>query len=372
MNKVNLTKYNMCTGKLEPVSDNSLGLESGSVIIPGFADVHTHGVSGFEFEDASSASIETMLKTYARLGTVYVMPTLGTVGLEQIHTATDNILSAVVKTDGADGYARVLGIHYECRYLSPVKAGAHDKSLLKNPSIDEAAVLIDKVASASERLGRRLHVHFTIAPELDGGSEFIKYAASRAATVGIGHSDADAEAAMAALGAGAVSFTHTFNAMRPIHHRNSSALTAALISDAYAEIICDGRHILPEAVKLFSLAKSEDRAVLITDSVGAGIPEGEEFEFLSHKARVCGGVAVQSDGTIAGSVISMADGFRNYIDFTGVTVEKAIRAATVNPLDMVGSTELVKERYESLKDFAVLDSTGKLKAVYINGKTVQG
>ncbi len=371
MNNVSITKYNMRTGVLEPVSDNNFGLDSGSVIIPGFADVHTHGVAGFEFEDASTSGIETMLRTYARLGTVYVMPTLGTVGLEQIHTATDNILSAAIKAENADGYATVLGIHYECRYLSPVKAGAHDKSLLKSPSVDEAAILIDKVASASEKLGRRLHVHFTIAPELDGGLEFIRYATSRGATVGIGHSDADADTAMAALGAGAVSFTHTFNAMRPIHHRNSSALTAALISDAYAEIICDGRHILPEAIKLYSLAKSADRAVLITDSVGAGIPEGEEFEFLSHRARVYSGVAVQSDGTIAGSVISMADGFRNYIDFTGVTVEKAIRAATVNPLNMADSLELVKERYESLKDFVVLDSSGKLKAVYINGKAVQ-
>ncbi len=363
-----LTKYNMCTSAFELFSDNSFGLAPGSTVIPGFTDVHTHGVGGFEFEDASAESIESMLKIYARLGTLYVMPTLGTVELEKIFAATDNIVSAVLKTEGADGYAKILGIHYECRYLSPVKAGAHDKSMLSNPSVDEATMLIDKVEAASSKLGRALHVHFTIAPELDGGLEFIKYAVSRGATVGIGHSDADADMAMTALRAGAVSFTHTFNAMRPIHHRDSSALTAALVSDAYAEIICDGKHILPETVKLYSLAKSENRAVLITDSVGAGIPEGEEFEFLSHKARVCGGVAVQSDGTIAGSVISMADGFKNYVDFTGVTVEKAVRAATVNPPSMVSSLELVEARYADMKDFIVLDGELNITAVYVNGK----
>ena len=132
----------------------------------------------------------------------------------------------------------------------------------------------------------------------------------------------------------------------------------------------DGKHILPEAVKLYSLAKSDDRAVLITDSVGAGIPEGEEFEFLSHKARVCGGVAVQPDGTIAGSVISMADGFKNYIDFTGVSIEKAIKAATVNPPSMVSSFEFIKERYESSKDFIVLDDKSNITAIYVNGKQI--
>lgn len=363
-------KYNMCTGVFESESEQGFGLDPESKVIPGFVDVHTHGVGGFEFEDASAADVDAMLKIYANLGTLYVMPTLGTVELDKIFAATDSILSAAVNTDGADGYAKVLGIHFECRYLSPVKAGAHDRSLLKNPDVNEAARLIDKVDEISKKLGRALHVHFTIAPELDGGLEFIKCATSRGATVGIGHSDADAEMAMTALGAGAVSFTHTFNAMRPIHHRNSSALTAALTSDAYAEIICDGRHILPEAVKLYSLAKRKDRAVLITDSVGAGIPEGEEFEFLSHKARVCGGVAVQSDGTIAGSVISMADGFTNYMDFTGVTPEQAVMAATVNPLCMVSSTKLVKERYDAMKDFIVLDSHLKPLAVYVNGKKV--
>ena len=368
MNGKKYTKYNMHTGRFESVYDAALELDSGAWVIPGFVDVHTHGVGGFEFENASKTDIESMLKIYAGLGTLYVMPTIGTVEIDKIFTATDNIISAATDTEGVDGFAKILGIHFECRYLSPAKAGAHDKSMLKNPDIDEAAKLIDKAESASKGLGRSLHVHFTIAPELDGGLDFIRYAVSRDATVGIGHSDAGADMAMTALDNGAISFTHTFNAMRPIHHRNSSALTAALISDAYAEIICDGRHILPEAVKLYSLAKSEDRAVLITDSVGAGIPEGEEFEFLSNKARVCGGVAVQSDGTIAGSVISMVDGFRNYVDFTGVTVEKAIRAATVNPLNMVGSIELVKDRYEAMKDFIVLDDNLKPAAVYINGK----
>ena len=368
MGGVNTTKYDMRTALFESVSDCNFNIGSDSRIVPGFVDVHTHGVGGFEFEDASASDIESMLKSYASLGTLYLMPTLGTVELERLYTATDNITSAAIKTDGKDGYAKILGIHYECRYLSPKKAGAHDKSLLANPSTDEAASFLDKVESASQKLGRRLHVHFTIAPELDGGLEFIKYAVSRGATVGIGHSDADADMAVTALDAGATSFTHTFNAMRPIHHRDSSALTTALTSNAYAEIICDGRHIIPEVVKLYSLAKRPERAVLITDSVGAGIPEGEDFEFLSHKAKVCGGVAVQSDGTIAGSVISMADGFKNYVNFTGTSIENAVRAATSNPLEMVNSLELIAKRYESMQDFIVLDDKLQIEAIYTNGK----
>ncbi len=354
--------------KEQSIKDCKIENNGNLYAIPGFVDVHTHGCLELAFENAGISEIIKMLKFYAESGTLYLMPTIGTVSLDSIYNATQNILCAVKQAkESGELVACVLGIHFECRYLNPIKAGAHSPDLLVNPNIDEARKLIDMVHDAEKSIARKLHVHFTIAPELPGGNEFIKQITQMGATVGIGHSDADCTQAESALKAGAVSFTHLFNALRSIHHRTSSAVTCALTSDAYTEFICDGKHLLPEIAKLIKVAKSKDRVVLISDSVAAGVKQGKSFTFFSGlKVRIQDGIAVLENGTIGGSAIIMQKAAQNYMRFTGASFEDTLLASIANPLAMINMTDYVPLPTSSAS-FVLIDESFNIKAVYING-----
>ncbi|MBQ4136568.1 MAG: amidohydrolase family protein [Clostridia bacterium] len=344
----------------------------GLYALPGYVDIHTHGVLGMSFENASVENNIKMLKFYASSGTLYVMPTIGTISLDDIKASADAVLEAAqrIKDEKLEA-ATVLGIHFECRYLNPARAGAHSPDILVSPDTNEADILIDKVYAASEKLGRRLHVHFTIAPELEHGHDFIKHVTSRGATVGIGHSDADAVQAKAALGTGACVFTHTFNAFKPIHHRNSSALLTALTSNAYTELICDGKHLLPEIASLIRHCKSDDRVVLITDSVAGGLKNGDEFDFLGGKhSIVTDGIAKYEDGTICGSIATMKECVKNYADFTGADSLECFKAAVSNPLELLGMGDCANMTPGNSASFILVDDKLVLRHVFVNGKMI--
>lgn len=343
---------------------------SGLYAIPGFVDVHTHGGIKYSFEKGTVDDIIDMFRFYAEYGTLYIMPTIGTIPLNDIYTAAERILAAVRKCENSgEAVATVMGIHYECRYLNPVKAGAHSPELLVAPSTDEADRLIDLVYGVGAELGRKLHVHFTIAPELEGGTEFIEHVTSRGATVGIGHSDADYLAAEKAVNAGAVSFTHLFNALRPIHHRNSSAVTYALTNDVYTEFICDGLHLLPEIAKLIKTAKDENKVVLVSDSVAAGVKEGDGFVFFSgHDVHIENGIALMKNGTICGSAIVMSKAAQNYMKFTGATLDATLKASIANPLSMLNLNGV----YGNVdnKNFLIVDKDLNIVEIFANNNRI--
>lgn len=360
-------------GEVFTAPDGSVSDEfAGLTALPGYADVHTHGALKHNFEFGSVEDIIRMLGFYASVGTLYIMPTIGTIELDEIACATDRILEAAKRAKCESlPISTILGIHYECRYLNPKKAGAHSPHLLTPPSIREADMLIDKIRNAEKALGRRLCIHFTIAPELEGADDFIRHVVSRAATVGIGHSDADAACAESALALGASSFTHTFNALRAIHHRSSSSLITALTGDAYCEFICDGKHILPEIVRLLHHSKASDRRVLITDSVGAGVNEGDSFVFLGgNTAYVKDGIAVYYDSTICGSVMTLGECVKNYVRSTGADISDALAAAVSNPLDMIRSNGYPMLCEGRVASFILVDDDLNIRHIFVNGKQI--
>ncbi|MBQ7821065.1 MAG: amidohydrolase family protein [Clostridia bacterium] len=359
-------------GVLSDTSDTVSDEYAGLYALPGYVDVHTHGVQGDSFETGDVDINIKMLKYYASAGTLYLMPTIGTIEFDAICKAADAIIEAAQRIDDEKlDAATVIGIHYECRYLSPARAGAHAPHLLTAPNTSEADLLINKVEEASVILGRRLHAHFTIAPELEGGIEFIKYATSRGATVSIGHSDADAAQAQEAIDAGANAFTHTFNAFRPINHRMSAALTTALTGDAYTELICDGKHILPETVRLMRHCKDDTRMVIITDSVAGGLKEGDKFTFLGGKpSHVEGGLAMYDDGTICGSIMTMSRCAKNFKEFTDASAEEIFTDAISNPLRMVDADEYARMKTGDSASFILVDGDLNLRHVFVNGNMI--
>ncbi len=289
--------------------------------IPALVDIHTHGRNNIDFAGATAEEMLRVREDYAAAGTLTLFPTIASAPLEVMLESIKNIRAA--------GYD---GAHVEGRWLNPKRRGAHNPAMLALPSLVE----LEELLKAAD--GMKLHL--TTAPELDGGEKFIRAAVAAGVTVGAGHTDMTVEMAYKALEWGVASFTHTFNAMPPMHHREPGAVVAALNSDAYAELICDGIHLHPEMIKLASKIKSRDKVVLVTDSMAAtGCPDGV-YMLAGQRVTVNGGRALTDDGAIAGSTLSLYDGMMNYMRFTGVSIADAIDAATINPARMVGIDNL--------------------------------
>ena len=326
---------------------------TGCMLIPGLVDVHTHGRSGFDFCDADEAALRTMKEDYARHGVTAVMATLAS-------DTKEGWLRSIGRIE-AVGFA---GIHFEGRYLNPQKRGAHASHLLSSPDPEELEELLSHVS---------LPTHISMAPELDPNGAFITRAVSLGATVGIGHTAATAAEARRALGQGATSFTHLFNTMPPLHHREGGAVSVALSEGGFAELIVDGVHICPDMVRLAWKCLGVERTVLITDSMsGTGCPDGE-YSIAGLPVTVKDGRAITSEGAIAGSTLNLFDGMKNLMAFAGASLEDAIAAATMTPARMVGIDQTVGSiEVGKRADLLVLDAGLDLLRVFCEGREVGG
>ena len=301
---------------------------TGKYIIPGLVDVHTHGIAGGDFNYASEAKFAKMCHAYAKNGTTSVMATLAS----QSMTKLFNSIYAINQNRINDEFnrANIIGIHMEGRYLNPKMRGAHAADMLAPPNMNELSSLFNIMIPTP--------MHFSLAPELEGAEEFIKKACEMGATVGLAHTAASYEEAEQALEWGATAFTHTFNAMTPIHHRMPGAAICSLNSKkAYTEIICDGIHMHPAMVQLAYNAKDKDKLVLITDSMSATAMDDGEYALAGSDVIVKDGRAVNKEGVLAGSTLTLFKAVCNIMKFCGITLEEALKFATVNPAKMVGA-----------------------------------
>ncbi len=328
--------------------ENAVDMD-GALILPGLIDVHTHGRGGFDFISASVTQMKEMKKLYAAKGVTTVVPTLASDTLE-------NMLDAVSRVKEAGFRA----VHIEGRYLNPKRRGAHNISHLAPLSEEEAALF-------AERAGA-MKLHVTAAYELDRNGKFLSALLAHGATAGLGHTDADFETAMSLVSQGLRSFTHLFNTMPPIHHRNGGAVLAGLLSDAYTEIICDGIHLAPETVSLIGKVKSPEKVVLITDSMeGTGCPDGN-YSIAGNPVCLNGGKVYTSDGAIAGSTLELLDAVKNYSAFRKIPFAGAVSCATSNPAAMIGFDDIGSITPGKRADFLVLAHDFSLKEVYCGGE----
>jgi N-acetylglucosamine-6-phosphate deacetylase len=258
--------------------------------------------------------------------------------------------------------ARPAGIHLEGPFLSPHKRGAHAESQLLTPSV----ALFDRMWQASEGNIRIM----TIAPELPGAEETIAHATKLGIRVSLGHSDADTAAARRGVLAGAVTATHAFNAMRRFDHRDPGLLGEVLTNDnLFAEIICDGLHVDPIAVRLFWKAKGPDRALLITDAMaGTGMPDGP-YWLGELEVRVKNGRAVIGEDTLAGSTLTLDRAVRNFAEFTGASLAQTVPLATRNPARMTGlDAEIGALAPGRSADIAVLSTKNEVIETFLRGE----
>jgi N-acetylglucosamine-6-phosphate deacetylase len=301
-----------------------------SILAPGLIDIHIHGGAGHDVMEGSDDSLAAIESLMTRHGVTSYCPTTVTAPIDDTLRSL-HALGVAVKRTGArkDGTrARPLGVHLEGPFLSHAKRGVHPPALLQPAS----RALFDRLWDATEG---RVSV-LTIAPEIEGAIDLIAEAAARGVCVSLGHSDADSAQAQAGISAGGRHATHTFNAMRALDHRDPGILGAVLTNNKLtADIIVDGVHVDPKVVDLFVRSKGIEGAVLITDAISAtGMPDGTyllgDIEVQVHDGRC------EFNGRLAGSVLTLDRAIRNTAEFAQVSLQSAIRMATLNPAKVLG------------------------------------
>jgi N-acetylglucosamine-6-phosphate deacetylase len=332
-----------------------------AVIAPGFLDIHIHGGAGLDVMRASPSELPKLGTFLATHGVTGYFATTVAAPLDATCKALGQLADAIeaaAPTNAA--HARPLGIHLEGPFLSHKRRGVHPPENLVTPTI-----------AVFERLWQAARGHvrmLTIAPEIPGAMEVIAEAAKRNVCVSIGHSDADMPTAQNAIKAGARHATHTFNAMRPLDHREPGIVGEVLSNDDItADIIVDGIHVDPAVVKLFLRAKGRERAVLITDAISAtGMPDGR-YQLGPIEVDVKDGKCT-SNGSLAGSVLTMDRAVRNVTKFSEWSLRDAVQAASLNPAraaDLAGHGILATGAHAN---FTVLSSSGEVLKTIVNGR----
>jgi N-acetylglucosamine-6-phosphate deacetylase len=358
-----ITKISSRSAKETPTNIARIDFDDAA-IAPGYVDIHMHGGAGLDVMLASQAELPRLGKFLATHGVTGYFPTTVAAPLDQTCAALERLAAAIeARTAATNGYvvqARPLGIHLEGPFLSHKRRGVHPPANLVLPSID----IFERFWQAS-----RGHIRMmTIAPELPGALEVIAEAAARNVCVSIGHSDAEMSIAQAAVNAGARHATHTFNAMRPLDHRDPGILGEVLTnSQIGADIIADGIHVSPPIVKLFLQAKGVERAVLITDAIAAaGMPDGR-YQLGPIQVDVKDGKCTV-DGKLAGSTLTMDRAVRNVTEFANWSLRDAVQAATLNPARAVGLAQhhgILAPGVEA--SFVVLSPAGEVLRTVVRG-----
>ncbi|MCI6434653.1 MAG: N-acetylglucosamine-6-phosphate deacetylase [Clostridiales bacterium] len=331
----------------------------GATVIPGLIDVHSHGNSGADFSDGDYEGLKAMARYYAGCGVTSFAPASMTLPYDVLEKAFATALRLTEEKPADSSVLR--GIQMEGPYFSYKKRGAQNPDYLKDPDFDGFKKLYDGCGGLISIVD--------VAPELPGAAEFAEKA-SKLCTVSVAHTDSDYDHAKAAFDAGATHLTHLYNAMPGINHRNPGVIPAAVENPhVRAEIICDGYHIHPAAVRLAFSMFGGERMILVSDSGRcAGLPEGSKFTLGGQDAWLKGGVGRLEDGTIACSAANLWGCLTNVLRW-GIKEEDAVRAATWNPACAISAQKEVGSIAEGkVADFIVCNSDYTEKRVFLAGK----
>ena len=342
----------------------------GAVLSPGFVDVHVHALDGCGFlGDSDLTGLSTAL---VRRGVTSFLATTVT-------SSPSSLLAAVQHVAEGGGPARCLGVHLEGPWLSPLRAGAQPVEHLRAPSVAELEALVD---AGPVRL-------VTLAPELSGADALIAAARALGVVVSLGHSDCTLAEAVAALASGASHVTHCFNAMSGLHHREPGLVGAALTEPFTVEVIADGMHVHPAAVRALVAAAGRDRVCLISDAVDADVLAGgpdvalgpEDARAAAPADVLAGGPGVAlsgedargavrlADGTLAGTRAGVDAGVRNLVAW-GVPLADALVMASRTPAAAVGRPDLGHLAVGAPADAVLLDEALQPLVTVVGGQVV--
>lgn len=332
----------------------------GALVIPGLVDIHVHGCAGADFSDGDYAGLVRMARHLTRRGVTSFAPASMTLPYDALDKAFH--AAARLRREGLADGARLMGIQMEGPFLSREKRGSQNPAYLRLPDWDRFLRLYD----AAEGLLRIVDV----APELPGAVEFTRRASEKC-RVSVAHTAAGYDQAAAVFDAGATHLTHLFNAMSGIHHRHPGPIGAASEREnVTAELICDGIHVHPSAVRM-AFRLFPGRICLISDALRCcGMADGS-YSLGGQEILLSGGVARLTGGTIAGSAADLYQCMRRAVSF-GIPREQAVWAATALPARVIGrESETGAIADGRAADFVICGGELEPEAVYLGGKRLE-
>jgi N-acetylglucosamine-6-phosphate deacetylase len=327
-----------------------------ALILPGFVDLQVNGAFGIDVASESSRLPE-LSRALLSTGTTSYLPTV----ISSPEGLYEEALPAIgAAATGSSSGARVLGVHLEGPFINPKKRGAHAAAHILRPDAELLCHLLD--------LGPVRMV--TIAPELEGAGELAALAANRGAVVSAGHTDVAFEPAYGALDGRVAGVTHLFNAMSAMHHREPGLPGAVFAHPrAVCGLIADGLHVHPEMVGLAFRMLGPDRLCLVTDAIAAAGMEDGEYRLATRTVYVDGGIPKLGSGSLAGSVLTMREAFKNILAFTGCTIPEAARMASTSSARLVGEGRRkgrLVPGYDA--DATILAPDLSVRAVWLSGE----
>lgn len=321
--------------KAEYQDDGEVIDAEGLLVLPGLVDIHSHGAAGEDFSDGNPEGLKKILQYEKRCGITSYCPTSMTFPKERLR----QIFASIKGAQTEDG-ATVVGINMEGPFLDPAKKGAHVEKWIAAPDV----AFVRELNQDADGLVRLV----TLAPNMDGAKEFIKEMHEEVC-ISLGHTAADYDCASRAMKLGAHHVTHLYNAMQPFGHRAPGLIGAAMDDpECMVELICDGYHIHPSAIRAAFRMFGPERVILISDSMRATGMENGTYELGGQEVTVKDRKAVLKDGTLAGSATNLYGCMCKAVEF-GIPLEQAIMAATANParsigiFDRVGSIRIGKQ-----------------------------
>ena len=313
-------------GGIVSIEEDSAPTSDTTFLTPTFLDIHIHGAMNYDVMEGTAQALDTIGRFLATKGVSHYLPTTVTAPVDATLRALEGLATHIERTEHLG--AVPLGIHLEGPFVSHIKRGVHPPEHILPPSI----ALFDRLQQAARGSIKLI----TLAAEEPSALDLIRHSVTSGVKVSLGHSNATAAQTRAAIAAGATSATHTFNAMRPLDHREPGILGVVLDDPTlFAEIIADGVHVAPELLRLFLKAKGLDRAILVTDGMSAtGMPDGT-YTLGGFPVEVADGRCL-ANGVLAGSVLTLDHAVANFSRFTGLDLPATSLLASRNPAAMLG------------------------------------
>lgn len=340
----------------DPIRDG----RSTQYLSPGFIDVHIHGAGGADTMDGTFEALNTISKTICCYGTTAFLPTTMTQQPELVRRALQVIKANFSRVEGA----QIIGIHMEGPFINSDASGAQNSEFITAPSVAAFKAL---AAEAED-----LITTVTLAPEIAGAGELIRYLRARQINASIGHTRATYEEAMAGIEAGCNHSTHLYNAMSPFEHRKPGVVGAVLDSEITTETISDGIHVAYPALRIAYKVKDSSKVLLVTDAMMAcGMHDGD-YSLGGQAVVVKDGAARLKSGVLAGSILTLDKAVANVFQHTPLPLYEVVRMASYNPAVLcgVGNTKgRIADGYDA--DLVIFDKAITIQEVYIKGRRVK-